>query len=147
MRLTCCCCSEWEAPTLFGNRECFPCLSPSASSPAALSVYKRFSAIVLLHGMAAGAKEAPTGALHFLSLFNNPALLVSVGDIGPGHSSCYSAPPSIQTLKWIVSRVKLIISSSSVHRRPTPLPLSAPSPADEPLLFVLVYRSFVFVLA
>lgn len=45
--LICCCHSEWEAATLFGNEECFPCLSPSASALAATSVYKTLSAIVL----------------------------------------------------------------------------------------------------
>lgn len=63
--LICCCCSEWEAATLFGSKECFPCLSPSASALAARSVYKTLSAIVLLHGTAAGVEETTTGPFTF----------------------------------------------------------------------------------
>ncbi len=90
--LICCSRSEWEAATLFGNEECFPCLSPSASALAALSVCKTLSAIVLLHGTAAGVVETTTGALHFLSLLNNPESLVPTVDVGPVHSSRISAP-------------------------------------------------------
>lgn len=92
--LICCCRSKWEAATLFGSEECFPCLSPSASALAAPSVYKTLFAIVLLHGTAAGVEETTTGALHFLSLFINPESLVPTADVGPGHSSRISAPPS-----------------------------------------------------
>lgn len=37
--LICCRRSEWEAATLFGNGERFPCLSPRASTLAATIVY------------------------------------------------------------------------------------------------------------
>lgn len=47
-------------------------LAPQPLPLAALSVYKTLSAIVLLHGTAAGVEETTTGALHFLSVFNNP---------------------------------------------------------------------------
>lgn len=40
------------------------------------TVYKTLSAIVLLHGTAAGVDEPTTGALRFFSLFNNPQSLV-----------------------------------------------------------------------
>lgn len=63
--LICCWCSEWEAATLFGSEECFPCLSPSASALAAQSVYKTLSAIVLLHRTAAGIEETTTGPFTF----------------------------------------------------------------------------------
>lgn len=61
----CCCCSKWEAATLFGSKECFPCLSPSASALAAPSVFETLSAIVLLHGAAAGVQETTTGLFSF----------------------------------------------------------------------------------
>lgn len=75
--LVCCCCSEWEAATLFGSEERFPCLSPSASALAAPSVYKTLSAIVLLHGTAAVVDETTTGPFTFSPLFNKPKSLVT----------------------------------------------------------------------
>lgn len=131
--LICCCRSEWEAATLFGNEECFPCLSPSASALAALSVYKTLSAIVLLHRTAAGVEETTTGALHFLSLFNNPESLVPMVDVGPGHSSRISAPPppnpelDCQRGKSLSSIQDLCVHGQSFFLSASPL-------ADEPLV-------------
>lgn len=66
-----CCCSKWEAATLFGSKECFPCLSPSACALAAPSVFKTLSAIVLVHGAAAGIQETTTGLFFFSPFFSN----------------------------------------------------------------------------
>lgn len=83
--LICCSCSEWEAATLFGSKECFPCLSPSASALEAPSVFKKLSTIVLLHRTAAGVEQTTTGPLTFSPFFNNPTSLVTKVDVGPGH--------------------------------------------------------------
>lgn len=67
-------------------------LQPLPSQPRLCR--KCFFSIVLLHGTAVGVEETTTGALHFFSLFNNPESLVAMVDVGPGHSSRISAPPS-----------------------------------------------------
>lgn len=54
-------------------------------------VYKTLSAIVLLHGKAAGVDDITAGALHLLSFFNNTESLVPTVAVGPGHSSRINA--------------------------------------------------------
>lgn len=66
-----CVCSSFAVATVNGKwqsslaTESFPCLSPSASALAALSVYKTLSAIVLLHGIGAGVGETTAGPYTF----------------------------------------------------------------------------------
>lgn len=111
--LICCCRSEWEAATLFGNEECFPCLSPPASALAALSVYKMLSAIVLLHRTAAGVEETTTGPFTFspfLTTLNHLSLWYTFG-LGTVQGL---VRPLRQILSWTVRGVKPIIDPGSV---------------------------------
>lgn len=97
-----CCCSKWEAATLFGSKECFPCLSPSACALAApVRVQDAFCHCACTWSSCWHPRDY-NRALLFLSPFflvtilNHLFFFLTV-DSSPRHSSRISAPPSIKS--------------------------------------------------
>lgn len=98
-----------EAATLFGNKECFPCLSPRASALAATIVYE-LSAIVAFTLNGCWRPRGYNRALHLVPLFINPQLLVLMVYVRPGHSSRITTPPrSTQSDSGLLAGVMPII--------------------------------------